>query len=74
MLGIVVNLIMLMGYQEIVEEQTGQQRDSLVLAQRWLIDEQTSCIVMLVSCALGVGFSYMLVVAIERVRLYIVLK
>lgn len=67
MLGIVINLIMLMGYQEVVDEQTGANSESLVFVNRWLIDQQTSCIVMLVSCALGVGLSYMLVMAVERV-------
>lgn len=70
MLGIVINLIILMGYQEVIEDQTGN--DSLMFTHRWLIDQETSCIVMLITCALGVGFSYMLVVAVERVSGFVI--
>lgn len=64
LLSVVINLILLMSYEEVVEESSDVGVFDL---RRLLIDARTSYIIMLVSSVLSVGSSYMLVMAVNKV-------
>lgn len=64
LVSVIINLVFLMGYEEVSDESTG---DGIMDLSRVLIGVQLAYVLMLIMSIMNVGTSYMLVMAVNKV-------